>query len=414
MNLYSINSKKISTLFLCLLTSLLFLSCNEKDIDQDIVAPGTVTNITYKATSGGAVIYFQAPTDKDLLYVKASYTNSLGKEVFRVASRYCDSIEIDGFVDEVAHEIRITAIDNSKNESKAVSLSVTPLKSYIYAVRDSMTLTEDFGGVRLKWNAKFNPNAKPVFIYLYYNDGTKIKERILSSRGASGNLVVRGLDSIPYGFYVAVEDFNGNKTDTIGKGTFTPLLEQTIDKSTWTVVQSLSVDGDKYEGSLKAFFDNVIDTKNSNADNSYFIIDRADNGGQLNFPLNIVIDLHKSVIINRFKVWQRAFWYLNDAQNGVSEDYYYYQESNMRSFQILVSNDLITWSDLGNFDIGDPKDNEGNISASKIQEAIDGHEFILETASIPFRYLKFSILSNYGSEIYAYGSEITLYGLDNK
>ncbi|MDD3077507.1 MAG: DUF4959 domain-containing protein [Paludibacter sp.] len=407
-------SIKINAFIVSILAILFFAACNGNEINEDVTPPDIVTNISYRATSGGAVLYFTAPADDDLLYVKASYRNSLGNDVFKVSSRYCDSIEIDGFVDELPHEITLTAIDNNKNESESVKLSVTPLKSYIYAIRDSMTLAVDFGGVRLKWNERFNPNGKQVFIYLYYENGSKIEERILSSADTTGNIPVFGLDSIPYNFYAAVEDFNGNKTDTVGKGTYKPLFEQTIDKSTWTVLQSLSVDGDKYEGSLKAFFDDEIDTKNSNTDNSYFIIDRADNGGQLNFPLNIVIDLNKSVVINRFKVWQRAFWYLNDDQNGVSDDYYYYQESNMRSFEIYVSNDLISWTDLGSFDIGDPKDSEGNVPVAKIQEAIDGHEFVLESASPAFRYLKFAILSNYGSEIYVYGSEITLYGLDNQ
>ena len=68
---------------------------------------------------------------------------------------------------------------------------------------------------------------------------------------------------------------------------------------------------------------------------------------------------------------------------------------------------------LGQFDIGDPKDDDGNVPPDKIQEAIDGHEFELESTTEPFRYLKFSITSNFGSETYVHGSEITLFGLDN-
>ena len=192
------------------------------------------------------------------------------------------------------------------------------------------------------------------------------------------------------------------------------MLEQRIDKSTWRVVQNMSVDGDKWEGTLASFFDDVVDTKEVATDNSYFIISRDDNGGMLKWPLDIVIDLNKTVVINRFVVWQRAFWYLNAEQNGVSKDYYYYQEENMRSFTLSVSMDKTTWIPLGTFDIGDPRDEAGNIPPSKIKEAIDGHEFNLETVSPMFRYFKFSILSNYGSEANVYGSEITLYGLDNQ
>ncbi|MDP4240327.1 MAG: DUF5000 domain-containing lipoprotein, partial [Bacteroidota bacterium] len=195
---------------------------------------------------------------------------------------------------------------------------------------------------------------------------------------------------------------------------YQPLLEQKIDKKSWTIIQSLSCDGDKYEGKLVNFFDDVIDTKEVNTDNSYFIIDRADNGGMLKWPLDIVIDLNKKVVINRFVVWQRAFAYTSADQNGVSTNYLYYQPENMKSFSISVSNDKNIWMPLGTFDIGDPRDANGNIPTAAIQAAINGHEFNLETVSMPFRYFKFSILSNYGSEADVYGSEISLYGLDNQ
>ena len=53
--------------------------------------------------------------------------------------------------------------------------------------------------------------------------------------------MIRGLDPEEYSFSVTVEDFNGNKTDKMDVGTYKPLLEQKIDKSTWKVLQNLSV-----------------------------------------------------------------------------------------------------------------------------------------------------------------------------
>jgi hypothetical protein len=107
-------------------------------------------------------------------------------------------------------------------------------------------------------------------------------------------------------------------------------------------------------------------------------------------------------------VWQRAFWY-----NGPSDVPYYFQEENMKSFTIYASNDAQVWQELGQFDIGDPRDSEGNIPVSALESAANGHEFELDAVSETFRYLKFSVTSNYGSETYVNGSEITLYGLDN-
>ena len=396
-------------IYILLLAAFAFTACNEEVLDT--TAPGKVTNISYKPTNGGAILTFTAPDDDDLLYVKAVYTNSLGKEVFKVTSHYGDSIEIDGFKEATPQKVKLYAVDRSNNNSEAAEIEVTPMKSFIYLVQESIQMKEQLGGVRITWE---NPDQKTVFVYVNFSKAGKTYERILSSALSDPVLMIRGLDPEEYSFSVTVEDFNGNKTDKLDVGTYKPLLEQKIDKSTWKVLQNLSVDGDKYEGTLASFWDDVVDTKESAADNSYFIINRDDNGGMLKWPLDIVVDLNKTFVVNRFVVWQRAFAYVNAEQNGVSTDYYYYKEENMKSFSVSVSTDKLTWTSLGTFDIGDPRDAAGVISPAKYKEAIDGHEFNLESVSQPFRYMKFSVLSNYGSETNVYGSEITLYGLDNQ
>ena len=396
-------------IYILLLAAFAFTACNEEVLDT--TAPGKVTNISYKPTNGGAVLTFTAPDDDDLLYVKAVYTNSLGKEVFKVTSHYGDSIEIDGFKEATPQKVKLYAVDRSNNNSEAAEIEVTPMKSFIYLVQESIQMKEQLGGVRITWE---NPDQKTVFVYVNFSKAGKTYERILSSALSDPVLMIRGLDPEEYSFSVTVEDFNGNKTDKMDVGTYRPLLEQKIDKSTWKVLQNLSVDGDKYEGTLASFWDDVVDTKESAADNSYFIISRDENGGMLKWPLDIVVDLNKTVVVNRFVVWQRAFAYVNAEQNGVSTDYCYYKEENMKSFSVSVSTDKLTWTSLGSFDIGDPRDAAGVISPAKYKEAVDGHEFNLESVSQPFRYMKFSVLSNYGSETNVYGSEITLYGLDNQ
>ena len=396
-------------IYILVLAAFAFTACNEEVLDT--TAPGKVTNISYKPTNGGAVLTFTAPDDDDLLYIKAVYTNSLGKEVFKVTSHYGDSIEIDGFKEATPQMVKLYAVDRSNNNSEAAEIEVTPMKSFIYLVQESIQLKEQLGGVRITWE---NPDQKTVFVYVNFSKNGKTYERILSSALSAPALMIRGLDPEEYNFSVTVEDFNGNKTGKVDVGNYKPLLEQKIDKSTWKVLQNLSVDGDKWEGTLASFWDDVVDTKEVNTDNSYFIINRDDNGGMLKWPLDIVVDLNKTVVINRFVVWQRAFAYVNAEQNGVSTDYYYYKEENMKSFSVSVSADKITWTSLGTFDIGDPRDAAGVISPAKYKEAVDGHEFNLESVSQPFRYMKFSVLSNYGSETNVYGSEITLYGLDNQ
>ena len=337
--------------------------------------------------------------------MKAEYTNSNGVDVSRASSSYNNSIEIDGLNQTTALTITLYVVDENFNQSAPIFVELIPLESFIYLVQESIELAADLGGFRITWD---NIESKTVYVYVHINDGTEEEVRILSSDNAQESIAVRGLPSTEISISTRVQDFDENTTTLEEKGTLTPLFEEVIDKSTWTLLASQSVNGNAWEGDSTNFWDDVIDTTGNNSDNSYFMIWRDLNGGSLNWPLDLVNNLNKNVKITRFSVWQRAFWY-----NGPSDVPYYFQEENMKSFAIYASNDAQVWQELGQFDIGDPRDSEGNIPAAALESAANGHEFELDAVSEAFRYLKFSVTSNYGSETYVNGSEITLYGLDN-
>ncbi len=380
----------------------LFSCTSEEDLDTK--APESVTNISVTPTNGGGVINYSLPTDDDILYVKAVYTNSQGEEVFRVSSKHTSAIEVNGLNQTTPLKVKIYVVDESENSSEAAEIEFTPLKSFIFLVQESIQITPDLGGVKIAWD---NIASKTVFVYVHILDGANEIIRILSSNNAQENIFIRGLASTEMTFSTKVEDFDGNITDLEDKGKYTPFFEEKIDKSTWSLMSGQSINGNAYEGRTVNFWDDIVDTVETDADNSYFIATRDNNGGSLNFPLDIVIDFNKNVKIQRFIVWQRAYWYNG---GGVT---YHYQEENLKSFNLYASTDNQTWSLLGEFDIGDPRDGAGNISAAAFQEAIDGHEFSLDNTSDTFRYLKFQMTSNYGSTQLTVGSEITLFGLDN-
>ncbi|MFY9243884.1 MAG: DUF4959 domain-containing protein [Polaribacter sp.] len=393
---------KIIALFSVLIFTTIIACSKNEDLDSN--APGVVTNINVTPTNGGGIINYTLPSDDDILYVKAVYRNSQGDEVFRVSSKYNTSIEVNGLNQSTPVNVKLYVVDESENTSKEVQIEFTPLKSFIFLVQESINISPDLGGVKITWD---NIASKTVFVYVHILDGGEETIRILSSNNAQESIFIRGLPSKELTFSTKVEDFDGNITKLEEKGRYTPLFEEKIDKSTWTLVAGQSINGNAYEGRTVNFWDDVVDTVETDADNSYFIITRDNNGGSLNFPLDIVIDLNKNVRIQRFKVWQRAYWYNG---GGIT---YHYQEENLKSFNLYASNDAQTWNLLGQFDIGDPRDAAGNIPTKAFQEAIEGHEFSLPNTSDQFRYLKFSITSNYGSTSITVGSEITLYGLDN-
>ena len=378
------------------------VSCESED-KKDTTPPGELTITSTEATYGGAIISYTLPNDDDILYVRADYTNGKGKAVFRTVSKHVNQIEVSGFVVEEDVTVSLTVIDENQNKSKAVEHEIRPLQSFIYLVQESIEIVPDLGGVQVSWE---NIEEKTVFIYLHIADGDEEETRILSSSNATENIFVRGLEAKELGFSTKVEDFDGNITSLIEEGYYTPLFEEKINKDTWALVSNLSIDGNAYEGATVNFWDDVVDTFETNSDNSYFIINRNDNGGVLRWPLDIVIDLNKKVKINRFKVWQRAFWY-----NGPGDQPYYYQSENLRSFDLFVSMDKSEWALLGSFQIEEPTN--GDISQALLDEAVAGHNFNLDEISPEFRYLKFSITSNFGSDSFCHGSEISLFGRDN-
>ena len=380
------------------------VACSDKE-DGDTTPPGVLTVNMVTPTNGGGIINYTLPDDNDILYVKAEYTNSNGVDVSRASSSYNNSIEIDGLNQTNTLTITLYVVDENFNQSAPIFVELIPLESFIYLVQESIELAPDLGGFRITWD---NIESKTVYVYVHINDGTDEEVRILSSDNAQESIAVRGLPSIEISISTRVQDFDENTTTLEEKGTLIPLFEEVIDKSTWTLLASQSVNGNAWEGDSTNFWDDVIDTTGNNSDNSYFMIWRDLNGGSLNWPLDLVINLNKNVKVTRFSVWQRAFWY-----NGPSDIPYYFQEENMKSFTIYASNDAQAWEELGQFDIGDPRDSEGNIPAAALESAANGHEFELDAVSETFRYLKFSVTSNYGSETYVNGSEITLYGLDN-
>lgn len=384
----------------------LAFGCDSEDyIDNN--PPGEVSVTSIEPTRGGAIINYELPTDNDILYVRAEYVNAQNQNVFRVSSKHKTSLEISGMIDSTPVDVNLKVVDESQNSSKGISVSILPEKSFIFDILENVNIVEDLGGVRVSWE---NLEEKTVFIYLFFEVDGFQEFRILSSAAKNNSQFVRGLAAVPTNFSIKVQDFDGNETTIRDLGQYTPLFEEKIAKSTWTLVDDLSINGNAYEGSTVNFWDDIIDTAATNSDNSYFIINRADNGGVLRWPLDIVIDLNKQVKINRLKVWQRAFWY--NAPNDPLEPYYY-QAENLRTFEIYVSNDKIEWELVGSFDIGDPMTSEGTIPVDKLEEAALGHDFNLEEISPQFRYLKFSITANFGSDTFVHGSEISIFGIDN-
>ena len=425
-----------------------FFSCGEQEDEfSKAPAPAQVISPTWVATNGGALISYTLPNDKNLLFVKAEYVNSLGNKVFRSSSQYSNQIDIDGFNDLNSHQINLISVGHNSKESEPVTITVVPDTSYIELIRKNMVIQKAVGGLNIKW---YNPSKKTVYVYMTYNselDRNRSVERILASEVENYNYNIRGLDTIPYQVDIVVEDLTGNKTASADKGKHIPDPEQKIDKKTWKLVANLSCNGNMWEGLTERFFDDVIDVMELGGDprnyplgdprgnDSYFIIHKDNNSdpiqwingsNELTKPLLIVIDMNKYAALSRIVWWQRAYHYNSATPFQPNTQWHYYTETNMRAFLFMgltqeqmvgmTKTSLATkiWREYWmNCDAGDPYNSDGIIPASKYKEAADGHEFVLPNFSQPFRYIIIGITKSYGSETQIEGSEITLYGQDN-
>ena len=226
---------------LLFLTILIFAvsSCSKQD-DGDTTPPSVLTVDGVTPTNGGGIISYTLPNDDDILYVRAEYTNSNGVDVSRASSSYNNSIEIDGLNQTTALTITLYVVDENYNQSAPIYVELVPLESFIYLVQESIEVNTDLGGFRITWE---NIQSKTVYVFVHINNGIEEEIRILSSNNSSESIAVRGLPSEEITISTRIEDFDENSTTLEEKGTLTPLFEQVIDKSTWTLVASQSVNG---------------------------------------------------------------------------------------------------------------------------------------------------------------------------
>ncbi|MFK8058662.1 MAG: DUF4959 domain-containing protein, partial [Polaribacter sp.] len=122
---------KIALLLVFILT--IFACSNNNDVDS--TPPGILANVTVTPINGGGIINYTLPEDDDILYVKAVYTNSLGEEVFRVASKHNNFLEVNGLNQSTPVNVKLYVIDLNENVSNVVEVNFTPLKSFIFLVQ---------------------------------------------------------------------------------------------------------------------------------------------------------------------------------------------------------------------------------------------------------------------------------------
>ena len=381
---------------LLLLFASFFYSCFKEDergqYSIDSVPPGEIKSAQVENVPGGATISYVIPDDKDLLYVKATYSLDNGEVMEQKASAYTNSLKIEGIGKSREVIVKLVTGDRSKNESNSVVVKTHPLDAPIYSVLESIQSFDDFGGLRLTWD---NPTKADVVLSVITKDdvGDFVVADNFYTNAQEGKGNLRGYPREPREFGFFIRDRWSNKTDTIIK-TFLPLFEEEISGkiARWNPTGIPYAAYGSYQ--IEKMWDGSIATA------SFYL-----QSPILAYPYSFTFDLGELVKFSRIKIWQRQGPTL------------VYNTQAVKKFQIwgsatpFVSDSFTDWTYMGDFESYKPSGSPlGTVTAEDIAFSIAGQDYNIDSSTPPLRYLRFVLLETWSKDNAAAFGEMKFFG----
>jgi len=386
------------------LTSFILLfSCSEKQLEPiDAVSgkPMPVTDVSAVATSGGAIISFTIPKDKNVLQVKAVYTITNGAKREATTSYYGNSLKLEGYNDLNEHEALLYTVSRAQELSEPVAVRFTPLESPISKAIATASITSDFGGAYFFWR---NEDNAMLTVEMLAEDaqGELKTARIVSSALDSAHFSIRGYEPRPQKFGVIFRDNFDNVSDVIYPegGSVTPWLESVLDRKLVSVfkINNNYLTGDatfvNWEGRDEYMFDGDVTTYGHSYTGS--------------LPVAITLDLGKQSRLSRIVFFQRLYSNL------------YYLWGNPRRIIIYGRHDPPAtgnwneWTQLLDFNMVKPSGTNSDFTINTdedVQAAVNGHEATLPITTDTYRYVRFHFMTSWENRPYVHPAEIVFYG----
>ncbi|MGV8090515.1 MAG: DUF5000 domain-containing lipoprotein [Mangrovibacterium sp.] len=380
-------------IIILLFSHALFFACSEDEqhgqYPTDHIPPGKVEVVQVENTEGGAVISYIAPDVEDFLYLKANYVLDDGTPMEVKASTYTNKLVIEGIGKSRELEVKLISVDRSRNESEPLTITVYPLNAPIYSILNSMTVQDDFGGIRLTWK---NPKKVPIIVEVLSPDEENklvvIEKFYSESQTTREN--VRGYDPMERQFSVCIKDRWGNVSDTL-TGKYHPYFEAEIDKANF---RRWNPPGLPY---------NAYTTSNWWIENLW---NKSITSGHATYVLYFTFDMGKVVKLSRFKVNQRPETNLCYAL-GHPKRFELYGSTHPN-----VTGDPATWQFLGYFESIKPSGLPlGQVSNEDIQYAhVKGEDWDVDINAPNVRYIWFRCLETWGMAQQIQVMEMTLWG----
>lgn len=382
---------------------LLYAGCKEdehKVYGSDGIAPGQVTVDSIANTHGGAVIYYTAPTDVDVLYVKAIFNDSNGKQREVKASAVIDSLSIQGIGAMGEYPVELYAVDRGENVSQPTKITISPLLPPVQQILPTIKGEVDYGGIKVSYD---NPLRAEVSINILVYDSIQQKmvfrESFFTSQ-KSGTYSFRGYKSKKTKFGIYVEDRWGNQSETVDFEV-TPIPDDFLDKSLFSIFKLTNdMSFDEYGFNARQMWDNRWSDQW--------------NCGHTNFeplPHYLTIDLGTTVKLSRFKLYQRGGYEL-------------YKHGNPKHFKIYGTLDI---NKLPPYDAANPTDGwtllkdchsfkpsglpVGQVSSEDIEFQNKGEDFEFDVNNlVEVRFIRIENLETWGDQQVTVIGELSFWG----
>lgn len=352
--------------------------------------PGAVSGYTVENLAGAAKITCKV-SDEKTLYVKAVYTIKNGIKRVAKASKFDNTLILDGFPEAKEYTVSVYAVSVDEKESEPIQVIVNPSTPPYKEVRNNLEFTATYGGGLITGT---NDTKANLMIGVITKGASEEWEDVTEYFSSATEIyfTFRGFEPKPREFGIYVRDQWQNYSDTLFQ-TITPWEEVKVDMSNF---QQTVLPGDapaRAANQLRKMFDGVT----GSWVNGYY-------SEAVGVPQHITIDLQKTFQLSRFKMWQNSNLY--------------YQSANAKHMKIWGSMNPNpngefddTWYLLGEFDNWKPSGlPPGEMSDEDLARAEEGNEFTFELNTQPARYLRIETLETYQPRSQVYFVELAFWG----
>lgn len=368
---------------------------------DDDIPPGQVIVGEIVSKHGGAEVNFTAPSDADVMYVQAVYTDDRGIQREVKVSATIGMLLIEGFGKVGDYNVNLYAVDRNENKSEAVSTAISVLEAPVDLVFPTLLAEVDYGGIKVSYENDLNAE---VSINVLVNDSSRnemvFRESFFTSQ-SNGSYSFRGYESKKTKFGLYVEDKWGNVSDTLITEVW-PIPDEYLDKSKFAVY---NFPGDKSFNEW-GFYATMMwnDVWNSTWDIGA--------SAEAELPHHLTIDLGVNAKLSRFKLYQRT-------QLGTT-----FSDGNPKVFNVYGLKDL---NSLPQYDPENPNAGwtllkecvsikpsgspEGVNTEEDLQIATKGEDFEFDLEnSEEIRYVRFEFLETWGGIRYVVVGELSFWG----